>query len=73
MMVVFKFANGAEIRDTIHGQMVPCCCSMKIRLVPDSDEQICFWFELVDELPSGAVVFRETTQARVRKIWKGEA
>lgn len=73
MTFVLKFANGAEMRDTVPGEVVPETCYVKFRLLPDSEDLIGFWFVAVDQLPSGTIVFRETTQERAQKMWRGEA
>jgi len=65
MTIILKFANGAEQRYEMNSSMVPSKFSLT------SPEGAHFWFEFTDELPSGAIVFKETSRDSVRRALDG--
>jgi len=65
--IVVQFKNGAEIDDI----PAPPCYTPAFHIrVP---EGCTFWFCLVDELPSGRLVYKETTRDDANRIWKEES
>jgi hypothetical protein len=62
--VLFKFENGAEIETPMCDGPVPVVCSMT------TPEGARFYFFFVDELPSGRILFRETTKEQAQKVWR---
>lgn len=70
--VIFKFRNGAEMEQAFQAPICPDICKVKFRIVGDSRELVCFWFELADKLPSGTMLFKETTEEKAFKIWSGQ-
>lgn len=62
MKALLKFENGAEDRLELHGEIVPHV----IHFQPP--EEANFYFEHVDDLPSGVMLYREITKEQVRQI-----
>jgi hypothetical protein len=68
MKLILKFTNGAEqFLEISDNQLVP-----DVFNILSDPEGANFWFEHCDDLPSGAVLFKETTRDRVNQIWRGE-
>lgn len=80
MNIILKYVNGAELRMEVSGP-VPDVLTMGATMRHDFGRggegletmTISFYFELADELPSGAVLYKEISREQVMRIVRGEA
>jgi len=63
MKFIMKFENGAE--RTCPPSPVPT----EIFSITDREFGIKFWFALIDELPSGDLLYKEITADEARSVW----
>jgi hypothetical protein len=66
MKVILKYANGAEQTLDMRAQPHPAVFGMHM------PEGIVFWFYQSDELPSGSLLYTETTEEEAHRIWHEE-
>ena len=66
MKAIFKYENGAEEIVEVNGELFPEVFHI------NTPEGARFDFAFVDTLPSGAILFKEISQAEAKRIWWSE-
>ncbi len=65
MKAIFKYENGAEEILEVHGELFPDVFRFTAK------EMVNFYFRFVDQLPSGTLLFKETSREEAMKMGSG--
>jgi hypothetical protein len=66
MKAIFKYENGAEEVVRMKGELFPEVFSL------NTPEGVRFYFAYIETLPSGTILFKETTAEEAQRIWYRE-